>query len=293
MSIRHVAGRVIWVLMLAVALSGLPLAAGAAPAADAGTPGITSPASGATVSGTITITGYASDPRFLKWQLDLLPGGDAGAGTFVGLGLTPGTFSQVLNTTLYPNGAYVLRLRVVRTDTNYSEYPINLTINNSGGPAATTAVPGVPLYTAGLNSWYPLLPGQTAEWVFQYPGTDNLALFAFGSLPSNSLSISVYDDGAWKLRLSGRTDIQPVGRGTPGTFFNWTDPQYQPLIQNGQLFWEASAAPAVIFHILVTNTSQQACRYWLAEAGPGAGSLTSVEPGDVPPATVPSPAQQP
>ncbi len=291
MSIRRIPSRVIGVLMLAVALAGWPLAAGAAPARDAGTPGILSLVDGATVSGTITVTGYASDPHFLRWQLDLLPGGNANAGTFVGQGLAPGTFSQVLNTALYPNGAYVLRLRVVRTDSNYSEYPVNLTINNSGGPAATTAVPRVPLYTAGLNAWYPLLPGQTAEWVFQYPGQDNLALFAFGSLPTHALSISVYDETAWKLRMSGRTDIQPVGRGTPGTFLNWTDPQCQPLIQNGQLFWEANAAPAVIFHILVTNTSQQAIGYWLAEAGPGAGSLTSVEPGDVPPATAPSPAQ--
>jgi hypothetical protein len=191
MSMRRIIFRALCVLILAVALSGLPLAAGAASSTDAGTPGFTSPASGATASKTITVAGYASDPHFLKWQLDLLPGGDANAGTFIGLGLTPGTFSQVLNSTLYPNGAYVLRLRVVRTDGNYSEYPVDLTINNSSGLAATTAVPGVPLYTAGLNSWYPLMPGQTAEWVFQYPGQDKPALFAFGSLPTNSLSISV------------------------------------------------------------------------------------------------------
>ncbi len=39
------------------------------------TNGITAPADGATVSGAVEVTGYASDADFLKWQLDLLPGG--------------------------------------------------------------------------------------------------------------------------------------------------------------------------------------------------------------------------
>ena len=40
------------------------------------TNGITAPQAGATVNGTVEVKGYANDPSFQKWQLDLLPGGD-------------------------------------------------------------------------------------------------------------------------------------------------------------------------------------------------------------------------
>jgi hypothetical protein len=49
--------------------------------------GITAPAEGATVSGTTEVKGYANDPAFKKWQLDVLPGGD-GAAVFVATGET-------------------------------------------------------------------------------------------------------------------------------------------------------------------------------------------------------------
>ena len=38
------------------------------------TNGITSPKDGATVSGTVDVKGYASDPSFKKWQLDVSAG---------------------------------------------------------------------------------------------------------------------------------------------------------------------------------------------------------------------------
>jgi hypothetical protein len=57
--------------LAAILLLSLPLAAGAAM-----TNGITGPKNGATVSGTVEVKGYASDPSFMEWQLDLLPGGD-------------------------------------------------------------------------------------------------------------------------------------------------------------------------------------------------------------------------
>ncbi len=43
---------------------------------------------------------------------------------------TPGEFSYTLDTTAFPNGEHALRLRVVRTDSNYNEYVTKFTIAN-------------------------------------------------------------------------------------------------------------------------------------------------------------------
>jgi len=87
-----------------------------------------------------------------------------------------------------------------------------------------------------------------------------------------------------------------VGRGTSETAGSWSgNPE---LTNNGKLFWEAWARPAVIFHIQVINTSQAPARYWMADAGPGAGELTpnfavaAATPTAQPAAAAPTPARQ-
>jgi hypothetical protein len=107
-----------------------PAAAPAPAAASAMTIGFTAPKDGATVSGSVEVEGYAADARFAKWQLDLLPGGDADAAAFLALGEEPGEFSYTLDTTGLPNGEHALRLRVVRDDSNYDEYFVKFTIAN-------------------------------------------------------------------------------------------------------------------------------------------------------------------
>ena len=57
------------------------------------TNGITAPADGATVSGEITVTGYAAGDDFKKWDLYLLPGGDDGAKAWLATGDTAGAIS--------------------------------------------------------------------------------------------------------------------------------------------------------------------------------------------------------
>ncbi len=102
--------------------------AGAAGAGAATTNGITAPKEGATVSGSVNVTGYASSPSFMKWQLDLLPNGDPNASAFLAFGENPGQFTYTLDTTNLPAGKHALRLRVVRSDSNYDEYITNFTI---------------------------------------------------------------------------------------------------------------------------------------------------------------------
>ena len=79
MSIKRNGTKVLMFALAAILLMTLPLAAGAET-----TNGITTPKDGATVSGAVDVTGYASDPNFSKWQLDLLPGGDAECGDLPG-----------------------------------------------------------------------------------------------------------------------------------------------------------------------------------------------------------------
>ena len=75
--------------------------------------------------------GTAAHPNFRKWQLDLLL--DGAGETFLALGEepqpTPGELMQ-WDTTHYPNGSHVLRLRVVREALNYDEFFVPIVIQN-------------------------------------------------------------------------------------------------------------------------------------------------------------------
>ena len=74
---KAVTARTLALTILAIAVLALPPAGPAAAAAAKPTNGIITPADGATVKGPVEVTGYAMDPAFDKWQLDVLPGGDA------------------------------------------------------------------------------------------------------------------------------------------------------------------------------------------------------------------------
>jgi hypothetical protein len=108
----------------------MPPAKPAAAAAAATANGFTNLKDGAKVSGEVELKGYANDPSFAKWQLDVLPGGDPNAAIFLAVGETPGAFSQMVDTTAFPNGEHALRLRVVRSDSNYDEYVTKFVIAN-------------------------------------------------------------------------------------------------------------------------------------------------------------------
>ena len=127
--------RIVLLVVVVIALLGLPMAAGAQSAN-----GITSVKDGATVSGKVEIKGNANDPRFSRWQLDLLPGAKADAAIFLATDTKSGPFSYTLDTTPYPNGDHALRLRVVRPDGNYDEYITKVTIANPVAKSIVAAV---------------------------------------------------------------------------------------------------------------------------------------------------------
>ena len=158
---------------------------------------------------------------------------------------------------------------------------------------ANPACAAVPAQQAGpvggIYNWYALAPGQSVEWILNYPGHGDAALIAFGIDPANTITIDVYTDEQWRSLGAGIWPVEPVGRGTPGTIDAWSDSQ--DLIKGGSLFWEAVAWPEVVFHIQMTNASQGEARYWIAQSGPGAGQLAPYAP--ITPLSAPAPAGAP
>ena len=134
MSFKRYGTKMVMFALAAILLMSLPLAAGAQMAN-----GLVTPKDTETVKGVLNVTGYASDPNFSKWQLDLLPGGDPNAAIFLALGDKAGDFNYSLDTTGLPNGEHALRLRVVKNDSNYDEYTSKFTIANGAAPAASSA----------------------------------------------------------------------------------------------------------------------------------------------------------
>ncbi|MBK8045797.1 MAG: hypothetical protein IPK16_00865 [Anaerolineales bacterium] len=93
---------------------------------------ISTPADGATVHGLVPVKGIALHPEFRKWQLDLLI--DGASETYLAFGEQPLLEDGELlswDTTRYPNGNHMLRLRVVRDGLNYDEYFAQVTIDNT------------------------------------------------------------------------------------------------------------------------------------------------------------------
>lgn len=89
------------------------------------------PAAGAEVSGVVSVVAQANHPTFRKWQLDLMI--DGVNETFLALGETPAldpTELMAWDTTLYPSGDHVLRLRVVYEGANYDEFTAAVKIRN-------------------------------------------------------------------------------------------------------------------------------------------------------------------
>ncbi len=100
-----------------------------------GNNGIVDPKEGETISGTYKVRGIADHPEFQKWQLDLLLNGNEDEATFLAWNAFPAPKRKLLkklDTTLFPNGAHTLRLRVVRDGANYDEYFTKIIINNGG-----------------------------------------------------------------------------------------------------------------------------------------------------------------
>ena len=118
-----------------------------APSEQSGQSGITSPATGSSVSGSVPVLGTAAGPPFARYELyfKLEPSGDEAFVWFAGetFEVKSGQLGVWHTGNLAP-GVYSLRLRVVRPDGNYGEYfARNLSVNQE----APTPTPDGPTPT--------------------------------------------------------------------------------------------------------------------------------------------------
>ncbi len=138
--------------------TGTPAPSATPPPTD--TPGPPSPngifvANSKSVRGMLPIEGIAVHPSFRKWQVDLLINGDQTRDTFVALGeeeVAVRSLLTELDTTRYPNGVHVLRLRVVHSNMNYDEYITQVIFDNPlavPAPASPVTADGKPIYRGG------------------------------------------------------------------------------------------------------------------------------------------------
>lgn len=125
--------RLIIIMALAtLALLGVGNTPGAL--AQDGTVYITTPANGASVTGLVTVTGAASFPDFLKYEIFLKPGkGDLLWVATVYAPVIDGNMAR-FDTRTYQNGTYQMLIRQVKGDSNYTDLagPM-ITIDNPQG----------------------------------------------------------------------------------------------------------------------------------------------------------------
>lgn len=124
--------------------------AAAAPPQQTGN-GLTSPLTGDTLSGVVEITGTASHPQFLRYELSFYQEAQPGAGWIVFaegerpvndniLAFWDTTVGRQSGAPVFPDGAYRLRLRVVRQDYNYDEYFVTDLIVSNDSPTPTPTI---------------------------------------------------------------------------------------------------------------------------------------------------------
>lgn len=128
--------------------------------------GITSPTSGSVITSAVPIIGTAVNDQFQKYELafKLEPSSDDAYVYFAG-----GT-SQVINGQLgtwqaggLAPGVYSIRLRVVKNDGNYNEFPVqNLSVNQQpAGPTATAPITTTATVTPGGTATETPIPTAT------------------------------------------------------------------------------------------------------------------------------------
>ncbi len=132
-SVKRRDDRLLFGLLGVCLIVGLAVQPAAAAPGHAASNGIVRPAAGEAVRGVVAVSGVAHGADFAKWQLDLLPSGNANNAVFLSVGESAAQVTASLaqfDSTRFADGAHTLRLRVVRRDGNYDEYFTPITIAN-------------------------------------------------------------------------------------------------------------------------------------------------------------------
>ena len=126
----------------------------------------------------------------------------------------------------------------------------------------------------GMNNWQTLQPGQQVEYRLNFLGSATGSVTVMvGSNPSNAVSFKVFTDQAWM------TSGDAVGQGTvqkhTGSSSSDTAATATPSpLFGGDLIWATNNKAGGLYHIQVTNNSQQAAQFWIDASGAGNGGLS-------------------
>jgi len=137
---------------------------------------ITSPTDSQAISGLVTISGSADHPDFARWELAYGPDpnpNDAwqpfAEGPQPVLNGTIGTW----NTGVIADGGYMLRLRVIRKDSNYSEaFVRGLQVSNSAPIGTPTSIPPAATFPAEQPTFTAAEAAQPATIMVEQPPTN-------------------------------------------------------------------------------------------------------------------------
>lgn len=167
---------ILWFLVSGMQASTVVLAQ------EASANGISQPASGSVISGTVIVQGTATDPNYLRYELAFFQDANPGAGWIVfaegdqqvvdgTLAVWDTTAGRAVGAPIFPDGGYRLRLRVVRTDYNYDEYYVDgLAIVNEGTITPTpTLTPTVTVAPPATAESAPAAPQPQATSRFHQP----------------------------------------------------------------------------------------------------------------------------
>jgi hypothetical protein len=136
------------VLALPLAIVQHPAAAATPPPAVSGGARIDEPRANSSVRGVVRVTGSAALPNFAKYQMYIQrPGSNAFEWKFE---RNQPVVNGVLwewntNPADYPDGNYVIRMWVVKSDGNYDEVTVPVRVDNSSTPTPSVTATGLPV----------------------------------------------------------------------------------------------------------------------------------------------------
>lgn len=130
------------VALIAGAMAVLPAAAQEADwlvTTERGSVGISSPAAGDSLSGSVEITGTATSPAFEYYKVEYSTDGEnwypVDGDDYSHEEQVSGATLATWDTTLFPNGSYSLRAVLVDNTGNYvASEPVAVTVNNAAAP---------------------------------------------------------------------------------------------------------------------------------------------------------------
>ncbi len=112
-----------------------------------------------------------------------------------------------------------------------------------------------------------LQPGQSVEYRLNYLGDNGGVTVVVGSNPARKVSFNVYTDQAW---MNG---ADPIGRGTVQNI-RYGNPLATPsALYAGRLVWHTADKSGGLYHIQITNNSDQVVTVTISANGGGNGAL--------------------